>query len=129
MNKMTLRVGLREDRQEAVIELWLDEQPLGHIFLDPATLEKHIRDCAAHRAQMPDEVPRDLDPGSRLEGSVYDPIWRIPAQRHEGGRILALRHPGIGWLGFVIPEHEAKSLAEWLTKDLAAEVEAGKKKG
>ena len=46
------------------------------------------------------------------------PAWRIPGYRAAEGRILALRHPGLGWLTFVIPHKEAASIAEWLTKDL-----------
>ena len=94
----------------------MDDKPLGHIELDAATLEDHIHKLAAHRSRLAEEVPRDLDPGSWLE-ALIDPIWRFPGQRSEHGRILALRHPGLGWLSFILPDKEARAMAEWLTKD------------
>jgi hypothetical protein len=99
------------------IQLEEDGRPLGHMFLDGATAEQHIHDVASHRAQLKDEVTPDLDPGARLI-ALIDPVWRVPPERLPEGRILCFRHPGLGWLSFVLPDKEAAAIAEWLTKDL-----------
>lgn len=117
MNKMALRTALTPDREELTIELWMNDQALGHINLAAADLDAFIHKLGQHRAAMPDQVPAELDPGARIE-AVSDPIWRIPDVEAQKARVLCLRHPGLGWLGFTFPDHEAKEIAQWLSKDL-----------
>jgi len=119
-DKMSLHVFPDAALDHVVIELWRDEEPLGHIQLDPAAAEKHARDIAAARATLNDPVRPSLDPGSRLD-AIADPAWRISERRTSLGRLLAIRHPGFGWLAFMIPEAEAAAIAEWLTKDIPLE--------
>ena len=69
--KMQLKAFPDAPREHVIIELWMDDKPLGHILLDGGTLEDHIHKLAAHRAQLTDEVPRELDPGSRLEAEPH----------------------------------------------------------
>jgi hypothetical protein len=104
------------DQEHVTVEMWMDGTPLGHMFFDGATAEKHIHDMARHRAALSDPVAPDLDPGARLEAQI-DPAWRIPPYRYPQGRLLCLRHPGLGWLSFVLPDKESQAIAEWLTKD------------
>jgi hypothetical protein len=104
-------------RNHVVLQLDQDGTAIGHILFDAPTVEKHIQDVAEHRAALTEQVVPDLDPGSRLK-AVFDPAWRISNQKTQHGRILALRHPGIGWLSFVLPDKEAAAMAEWLLKDL-----------
>jgi putative transcriptional regulator len=117
MARMEMRAGVDGSRQHTAVEMWMDGKPLGHVYLDAATLEGHIHALARHRANMAEEVSQELDPGSRLEAHI-DPIWRIPAKHPQQGIVLALRHPGFGWLSFVFPHKEARALAEGLTKSL-----------
>jgi hypothetical protein len=114
---MMMKVQTSQDREHVVMQLEEDGKPLGHILFDGATAEKHIHDVGSHRANLKEQVTPDLDPGSRLL-AVVDPAWRVPGERHPAGRILCFRHPGLGWLSFVLPDKEAASIAEWLTKDL-----------
>jgi hypothetical protein len=114
---MELRVATDGMREHVILELWMDGRPLGHIQFDGATAEKHIHDVGRHRANLSDPVTPTLEPGARLEALV-DPAWRSPEYRLPEGRILSLRHPGLGWLTFVLPDKEAAAIAEWLTKDL-----------
>jgi hypothetical protein len=100
---MVIKCRVDKKKENVVIQIEEDKRALAHILLDSATTENHI--------------PTELDPGSRLE-ALIDPIWHIPNYRREQGRILALRHPGLGWLSFVLTDKEAASIAEWLTKDL-----------
>jgi hypothetical protein len=69
---------------------------------------------------MRDEVPSELDPGSRL-GVTIDPVWTTadddPPVTGGNGKVLALRDPGYGWLAFFFPDKEAAAIAGWLTKD------------
>jgi hypothetical protein len=114
---MELRVLTNEARTETTLELWMNGEPLGHINLATPELEQVIHQLAGHRAMHADEVPRDLDPGARLN-AVVDPVWRVAGHRTPQGRLLALRHPGLGWLSFVIPDHEAWAIACWLTREI-----------
>jgi len=114
---MELKVATDGMHEHVVIELWMDGKPLGHTQLDGATAEMHIQEVADARAQLTDPVSPMLDPNSMLD-AVVDPSWRIEDYRISEGRIVAFRHPGLGWMAFVIPEEQAKSIAEWLTKDI-----------
>ena len=115
MARMALNTSLDSSREHVVIELSMDGKPLGYVELDGASVEKHIHDLAQHRANLIDPVTPTLETGSRLE-AIVDPRWRVP-KPIEQGRVLALRHPGVGWLSFVFPDKEARAIAEWLTKE------------
>jgi hypothetical protein len=117
---MTIRALPDAALDHVMIELPRNGEPLGHIILDPATAEKHARDIASARAALNEPVTPSLDPGSRLE-TIIDPAWHISGRRTSLGRLLAIRHPGLGWLAFTIPEAEAAAIAEWLTKDIPLE--------
>ena len=117
MDRMELVSGIDPQRENLVVELRQNGKALGHVILDPATAESHIHALAKHRETLTDPVTPELEIGSYLD-AVYNPVWRVPAARHKEGRVLALRHPGLGWLAFVLPDREAAQIAEWLTKDL-----------
>lgn len=106
-----------QDGEQVTLQINDDRGLGGHVFLDGAETEQVLHGIAKCRAALRDPVPPDLDPGARLEALV-DPRWRIDGVRLPEGRVLMLRHPGFGWLSFVIPDHEAKAMAEWLTKEL-----------
>ena len=114
MNRMELRTKIDEAADECIIELHMNDKPLGHVRLPAPDLETFIHQLSEQRARMRDEVPRTLDPGARFTALV-DPIWRVPEDHNAEGRLLILRHPGLGWLAFCFPEHEAQNLCQWLT--------------
>ena len=115
MNRMELRAKPDDAREQVTMELWMNGAPLGHIHLDAGSLEQHIHDLGKHRAALNDQVSRELDPGSRLQ-AIYDPVWRTDAvhSADQAGIMLALRHPGLGWLSFLLPHDEAANLGQWL---------------
>lgn len=115
MPRMTLRTALAENSRTATIQLDMDNEALGHIHLDAAELENFIHRLAKLRCEMLEPVPPQLDAGSRLECYVTE-AWRIPPDV-SGIRTLALRHPGLGWLGFGMSKQMAQAIAEWLAKD------------
>lgn len=109
--KMRLVASRAPDGEHVQIQLDMNDEPLGYILFDGATAELHAMAVAKVRSELPDPVAPTLDPGSRLE-AIGDPAWRT--EMSEYGPMLALRHPGLGWLGFVIPGHEAQKLGEAL---------------
>jgi hypothetical protein len=122
MTRMTMKVSTSQDKEYVVLQLEEDGKALGHILFDGATAEKHCHDVASHRANLNEPVTPRLDPGARLP-AVVDPAWLVPNERDSQGYILCFRHPGLGWLSFVLPDNEAASIAEWLTKDLPIQPE------
>lgn len=114
MAKMELAARTEPDRENVYLEMRMDGVPLGHMFLTASDAENHIHGIAKHRAELVDEVSRELDPGSRIE-AVVDPIWRTPkSSLDQQGVVLVLRHPGLGWLSFLFPHNEAAALGRWL---------------
>jgi hypothetical protein len=68
------------------------------------------------RQQLAEEVPRELDPGSRT-GAIDNPAWRTDRIAEPlAGVSLAFRHPGFGWLGYLLPFQRAKALAQSLLR-------------
>ena len=92
------------------------------MMLDAATFETIIHELAGARAQMAEPVTPDLEQGMRLE-AIADPRWRTEAYHPAGGSMLALRHPGHGWMSFLLPPKEARALGSALMAQ-ADELEA-----
>ena len=70
-------------------------------------------------------VVRQMTPGSiaaePAEGVVraaVDPQWRSPPYRAPQGRVLILKHPGLGWLHFIFPEEQAAKVAQLLSLEM-----------
>jgi hypothetical protein len=112
---MRLDVLISPDQRTATIVLRMQDDPLGHMILDAAGLELLIKNLAGARAVMEEPVAREIASGTELI-SVLDPAWRTRTPPHPSvpGPLLALRHPGFGWISFVLPDHEARSLGQWL---------------
>ncbi|MDA9442846.1 hypothetical protein XH98_27880 [Bradyrhizobium sp. CCBAU 51745] len=83
-------------------------------------LDELISVLSAARASMKEAVPPEpfSSPLGR-ELVVLDPAWRTNFPPHPSldGLMLRLRHPGQGWLTFLIPHHECISLATWLSNN------------
>lgn len=114
MPMMTLKTAVREAEQDVYVEMAMEGQPLAHMFFDASDVDTVIRQLADCRSKLSDQVPTELDPGSRLE-AVVDPTWRTEAFREDPRFVvLLLRHPGLGWTSFVLPPNEVSSLGRWL---------------
>lgn len=118
MDRMAIKSFADAAREHVTIELWLNETPLGHVHLEASDAEDYIHDLAKHRAALREEVTPMLDPGARLE-PIVDPAWHVSAQKG-GGHALALRHPGFGWLSFVLSDEEAREIAMALRKEASS---------
>ncbi len=69
-----------------------------------------LRDAlAAERIRRQPEIP--MDQPVTLE-AVLDPKWYITAA--DAGTYLQLRHPGYGWVGYLIPPASRAQLASYL---------------
>lgn len=54
---------------------------------------------------VPENAPTDPLPG------VGSPLWEVQKYDPPGNRLLRLRHPGLGWLAFLLTEAEATKLS------------------
>jgi hypothetical protein len=117
MDQVAIRAGIDKTKEHVVVQIDVKEKALAHILLSGPDAEAFINEVAKQRSALAEGVIPDLDPGYRVTAMV-DPTWRMPNHRIQQGRILHVRHPGMGWLTFVFPEKQAAQIAEWLTKDL-----------
>ena len=108
--------GLSDDRLTVTLEIHVRGEPLAHAIFEAPELEEFISGLAETRRQMAELVPADIDPGSRMV-TLVDPAWQYPRSPHESGKVLSLRHPGLGWLTFLFPWKEAVALAQYLASD------------
>ncbi len=108
---MELRIRLDEPRGHVEIEFWVDDALVGQVRLAAADVDEHLRAMAALRAQMADVVPETLEPNARLL-TERDPKWVLGQNPAQDRFLLALRHAGLGWLGFALPGGEARAIAE-----------------
>jgi hypothetical protein len=122
MAKVGLVWKLPEDRMSVTLEMHVDGEPKAHMYLDAAGLEEIVSELAGVRASMAEGVTPDLETGMRL-AAVGDPRWRTEAYHPVGGAMLALRHPGHGWVSFLLPPAEARALGASLVAQ-AEELEA-----
>ena len=113
-NSIEVQTLLDEARAKATIQIVVNGEPLAHAIFDAPEFDELISGLAAVRAKMADEVPRSLDPGSRM-AALVDPAWQHPRETLPESKVLALRHPGLGWLTFQFPAHEAEAIARYLS--------------
>lgn len=121
MGRMTPEMGLSEDRRLAIMELREDGVPLAHVTWEAPELEAVIDALMRLRANMAEPVPTTREPVYRLE-VIENPQWDVPAV-HSGAldrTVLALRHPGKGWLGFSLPRADAQKLGRALAGEAPA---------
>ena len=57
-------------------------------------------------------------PAEGMVTAVVDPAWVAPAYKAPQGRVLILRHPGLGWIHFIFPEDKADQVSKVLAADL-----------
>jgi hypothetical protein len=101
---------LTDDRQHMLV-LFPTEPMASALIHDAGQVDDLIAGLEFLRRGMIEQVPPTLDPGSRLD-SIIGPAWR--ATDTPDGPVLAFRHPGLGWLGFLLPAEGRRQLGEWL---------------
>lgn len=96
----------------------------GFLTLTTEQVDDLLFKLADARMEMLDIVPMELVNGVRTL-AAFDPCWRTSPQLHPDlhGLALNLRHPGYGWLGFILPHHEARNLGQWLLESSQTQVD------
>ena len=113
----TFNVAAKSDGSVVQFEMVIDGKSVGSAELAAKDVD-HLLDLLAHgRSDLTEEVPDDVGDGSSVV-PVEDPVWSIPDYREASGRPLFLRHPGFGWMLYVLPDESAEGIVEWLSKDL-----------
>lgn len=77
--------------------------------LDAAELDALIARAAQRRAELSPPVSMDVP---RYSYAFVDPRWYINAV--EGGTLLYIRHPGLGWMSFCFPPNETANVIRTL---------------
>lgn len=81
--------------------------------LDAAEVDAMIESLAAARMRMHPPVPDQRHVGENQFLPAYQ--WSGIGVRANGKRPLAIRHPGYGWFGLLMPDEDAAKLAAWAT--------------
>lgn len=116
MGQVTFNATLSADRASVRIEVMHDGEVQVWADMTPIGMSNLIESFAAMRASMADQIPMSIAPGS-VTAALTDPRWQMPPAVPEGHRVLSLRHPGLGWLSFAFPQHEAEAIASALVAD------------
>lgn len=110
---MEFHVSVNAACTEVFIETWKDGRQAAWLGLEAPELDQFIRQLAQCRATLSEQVAEALEPNARLK-AVFHPNANVSPI--EQGRLLALRHPGLGWVSFVFSDDEARRLAELLAE-------------
>jgi hypothetical protein len=116
------RIKLSDDKDTATINLNLAGNSTSEITLTASELDLVIAVLGEARAVMKDQIPYEPAPNrptAQRETMVLNPTWRTDGPIHPtlAGVTLRLRHTGFGWVTFLLPWHEAKSLGKWLVEN------------
>ena len=110
LGKMTWRIGYAEkEQQNLTVQIREDEKALAHIVMTPDDIGSLIRHLSGFRANMKPEITRKM-PTKNLR-SPQDPLCFVLDLPVLPGKLLVIRHDGLGWLSFAFSEGEAKKLA------------------
>jgi hypothetical protein len=116
-----VRLTFDTDRKTTILNLFANKQPATTIALNVRELEALIVQLGEARARLEEPVgfqPPQPEPGQPMRDiMVLNPTWRTepPVHPNLNGITLRIRHPGFGWLTFLLPWHEVKNLGDWLT--------------
>jgi hypothetical protein len=90
---------------------------LAHVVLETPELDTLLPVLADLRAGLAEPVPATLDPSARLVALVDPAVeTRLPTVAMPAGAVLALRHPGLGWLAFLLQPSRAAALGSSLLR-------------
>jgi hypothetical protein len=109
--KITIETDKRRDY--LIIGLAKDGKSLAQIRFAASDAEALLLAISEIRAGMKEQVVPELEPMFRI-AAIEEPAWRISDPAPDGHRILALRHPGFGWLGFLINQDRADAISRGL---------------
>ena len=108
---LSLACHFSDDRTS--VQLTIPAEPPVTLVLNCDGVESLIGGLSQIRAQMRPEVPRDWPKGSPARGQ-RDPRIECEQDVLNGGLLLRMRHPGLGWLHFSFPPNVARKLGTYL---------------
>jgi hypothetical protein len=89
--------------------------PPCQIELDAASLDTMLQGLAGLRAAMAEQIPHDFALGQKVH-AVPDPQWLTEPELMHGDTLFHVRHPAFGWLSFLFPKPEARSISQLFAK-------------
>lgn len=104
------------DLKTVTLQVEIEGGGTANAEMDGADLSGLIQMLVTGRASMDDPVPFQLDPGPQLPAVMPKDVRWWVYDPEDGMVPLAMRHPGIGWTGFLLPTDAARELAGWLLK-------------
>lgn len=121
MDANSVSIKLVDDGKGCSLVLRRDDELIGSLVLDAASLDGLLHSLSMQRAAMAEEVPRKLPNRSKAAVSSQ-PEWQVPEDPAPNARLLLLRHSGFGWLAFHMTTKRAMSLATELGRVSGANV-------
>jgi hypothetical protein len=101
---------LSDDRKEIVLDL--NEETSKRIELDAAEADRMIQTLTALRVRMDPPIPsRDPTPGESMT-VVPKGRWWVQPDLLTGGIVLAVLHPGYGWVGAQLDHPQTSQLIQ-----------------
>lgn len=112
-----LAFSLDQTNERMKIEIRAEEgQPAGEIVVSTYELDNVILNLASARAKMKPEIPRTLGPKPVFRNVVAGTMFHIsPGASGPQAKVdvvVAVAHPGMGWIAFPLPVADALKLAE-----------------
>lgn len=105
-------IRLSHDGQTVFLE-WAANAP--KVQINATDIDAIALMLRSYRMAMAPPVPTEPWVDGPYIDVQPDPAWYIEPEAMTGDPIMHLRHPGIGWLHFLLPRSESKHLAEGLT--------------
>jgi hypothetical protein len=105
---------------------WMDEAKSRARFSLPGREEwraEHIDALMQALAQIREEMsPAVAEDPPQLQSAqaLHDPLYRTALHEFSGGTMLALRHPSLGWLPFLLPSQHRVRIAQSLQQQETA---------
>src|SRR4051812_1450272 len=93
--------------------------PAQSVTLTAAEIDAFIDVLWRVRASMTPEVQTDNPSLSGETLAVDGPQFYVSRDRMKGGSVLQLRHPGLGWIAFHLPQDASGRLRELLESNAA----------
>ena len=115
MSKFTWTVSPEPDGK-VVVTISADDAVIARVPLDEDALSTMITTLGKYRAQMPRPIGK-LEPNTPVDSVIYPSWFVVPDVETKMGRkgiALTIRHPGMGWLGFLLEPEAAREMGELL---------------
>ena len=111
----TIQITLNEGMDGVSLKITGPDGAAAAAVLNAVELEQLITDLGNARMGM--SPPVAPAPINGEVSAVVSPIWASPDGAVPGGRALAIRHPGLGWLHFIFRGDHAIDLANAMSRD------------